>query len=41
LGRSQDEYTLFALSSVNDRSPIEVELDIDGVSVSMEIDTGA
>jgi len=41
LGRSQDEYTLFALSSVNDRSPIEVELDIDGVSVRIEIDTGA
>ena len=41
LGRSQDEYTLFGLSSVNNRSPIEVELDIDGVSVRMEIDTEA
>ena len=26
---------------MNDRSPIEVEPDIDGVSVHMEIDTGA
>jgi len=41
VSRSQDEYTLFALSSVNDRSPIEVELDTDGASVSMETDTGA
>ena len=38
---SMQEYKLFAVGSSDDRSPIEVELELDGHRIRMEIDTGA
>ena len=35
------EYTLFAVGSSDGRSPIDVELELDGHRIRMEIDTGA
>ena len=37
----QEEYTLFAVGSTDGRSAIEVELELDGHRICMEIDTGA
>ena len=38
---SMQEYKLFAVGSSDGRSPIEVELELDGHRIRMEIDTGA